>query len=244
MGRNVAAIRTPKKQKFSVIIPAAGEGTRMKSYGAKPLIRLSDECTLIENQLFFINKAFKQCEIILVTGFESKKVIDKTPSNIIKVVNPEYKDTNVIHSVGLGLKHVNTDHVVVIYGDLAFNQHTLKVPFGIHSALLIDQSGMMGDNEIGCIVQNNLVVQTMYDLPNKWAHVAYYTGQELAMLKEFCQNERFSMYFGFEIINMILNHGGKFTTYSPKKMLITDIDCSKDIEKARTIYESSIHPSR
>ena len=244
MTRNIAAVRTPKKQKFSIIIPAAGEGTRMKSYGPKSLIKLCDDYTLIENQLYFINKTFKQCEIILVAGFEAKRVIEKTPSNIIKVVNKNYNETNVIKSIGLGLKRATTDNILVVYGDLVFNQFTLKAPLGIDSALLIDPSGLMGNDEVGCIIQNRMVQQVMYDLPNKWAQISYFTGKEAEMLRHFCNNPHFEMYFGFEIINMILNQGGTFTTYSHKKMMVTDVDSSKDIEKARFIYENSINSIR
>ena len=57
-------------KKMTVIIPAAGAGRRMKSYGPKCLIDLTPNQTILDRQLEIINNTFKRTEIILVCGFE------------------------------------------------------------------------------------------------------------------------------------------------------------------------------
>jgi UDP-N-acetylglucosamine pyrophosphorylase len=48
--RNISPIKNDIDGKeLTVIIPAAGEGTRMKSYGPKSLIKIGKNLTILEN---------------------------------------------------------------------------------------------------------------------------------------------------------------------------------------------------
>ena len=118
--RHVTYIHSPNTYKYSIIIPAAGQGLRMKSYGAKPLIKLTPDLTIIQNQLNIITDKFRSYEVILVTGFESQRVMRETPQDIIKIENERYDETNVCRSIGIGLRAATTNRVLIIYGDLVF----------------------------------------------------------------------------------------------------------------------------
>ena len=52
-----------------IIIPSAGIGRRMKSYGCKSLLNINHE-KLIDIQIKNIRQAFPENEIILITGFD------------------------------------------------------------------------------------------------------------------------------------------------------------------------------
>lgn len=232
---NVVGSIAPAKTDYTIIIPAAGMGKRMKSYGPKNLIEIREDKTILDNQIDIINKTFKnRCHIVLVTGFESQKFnIEKR--NLEIIVNEDYENNNVVKSIGMGLELAKTDNVLVIYGDLVFNQEALKAPFGYYSMVLTDKSNLMAKKEVGCIVENNILQQIMYDLPNKWAQISFFTGEELEKLKEICSQDKFDKRFGFEAINMIIEDGGIFAAFSPKNMRITDIDSSKDLSKVEDI---------
>ena len=75
----------------------------------------------------------------------------------------------------------------------------------------------------------------MYDLPNKWGQIAVFVGKELGLLKQLCWDEKNYTKFGFEIINQILNKGGRFQCIQNPNIKIVDIDSSKDIQKAKEI---------
>ncbi len=234
--RNVAAISSPSKQKYSIIIPAAGQGQRMKSYGAKPLIKLGDK-TLIQHQLDRIKKAFTQYKVTVVTGFQSTKVEKNLPKGIDHIENPYYEHTNVAYSISLGMSRAETENVLIIYGDLAFNRAALKLPLMGESLISIDTSGQMKKDEVGCVVHNNLVTNMMYGLPLKWGQMMFLTGKELKLWKEIVTSQDCSKWYGFEVLNEIINRGGSLRAFTPKNAVSTDIDTSKDIERARKICE-------
>jgi|TARA_R100000353_G_scaffold174726_1_gene143316 choline kinase len=233
--KNTTNIRGKKSQKYSIIIPSAGMGKRMRSYGPKSLIKITPEKNIVENQIEIINDNFTNHEIILVCGFEADKLMNNTPKNLIKIENENYENTNVVRSIGLGLRAATSENVLVIYGDLVFNEETIKNLKPQCSSLIIDNSSTMKDDEVGCNISNNYVEQMLPDIENKWAQIAFLIGDELEMFKKICWNRDKSHYFGFEAMNEIIEKGGKFKSLSPQGMKITDVDSSKDLATAREI---------
>ena len=61
-----------KKEKINVIIPAAGIGRRMKSYGPKPLIKIGNS-TIIKNQINLLQTYIPDINIVLVCGFKAER---------------------------------------------------------------------------------------------------------------------------------------------------------------------------
>ncbi len=230
--RNIRKIKKEEDTKLSIIIPAAGMGNRMTTYGVKSLIQIKNE-TIISRQLNIIKKSFKEYEVILVTGFESDKLMNKTPNSIIKIENTNYETTNVIKSIGIGLRATLNDRVLIVYGDLVFTPNTLRMPLET-STLLLDNSGLMKKEEVGCSSQGDTLEHMTYQQPKKWAQIAYFTGRELELLRRISYNKNNTMLFGFEAINKIMNMGGKFKVYSSKSK-VTDIDNSKDLLKVKEI---------
>lgn len=101
---------------------------------------------------------------------------------------------------------------------------------------MIVGENIMGDAEVGCIVNNKQYVENMmYDLPNKWGQITFFRGRELKLLKEICWNPDNYRLFGFEVINKILGHKGKFLTCTHNKAQVIDIDSSKDLNKVKGI---------
>ena len=98
--KNTTNIRGKKSQKYSIIIPSAGMGKRMRSYGPKSLIKITPEKNIVENQIEIINDNFTNHEIILVCGFEADKLMNNTPKNLIKIENENnqlsFSECNVI----------------------------------------------------------------------------------------------------------------------------------------------------
>jgi len=237
MSKAVRNVSTIKKKvnlpPLTIIIPAAGEGLRMKSYGPKPLLKINGY-TLIQHQVIRLKSQFPDSTIILVSGYESAKVMSNSPVDIVHVENERYSSTEVVRSISLGLRAATTDRVLVVYGDLAFNGETLQYPLLDKSVLFVDNSTMSAE-EVGCTVVNNYVENLLYDVPNKWAQIAYFVGEELKLLKHFAHNPANEKKFGFEILNEILNKGGKFVAATPKDIKVNDIDYSKDLASAKEI---------
>tara|TARA_R110000824_G_scaffold282601_5_gene470876 strand:- start:5273 stop:5962 length:690 start_codon:yes stop_codon:yes gene_type:complete len=223
------------KDQLSIIIPAAGIGRRMKSYGPKPLIKIGNS-TIIKNQINLLQTYLPNPNIILVCGFKADKLMNESPSYILKVENEFYEHTNVARSIGMGLRVAgDASKVLIVYGDLVFNSATVKhLPMEESCIVVTDQN--MGEEEVGCVIDDeNILANMMYDLPNKWGQISLFIGKELELLKQLCWNEKNSTKFGFEIINQIINRGGVFKCVYNSAIKIVDIDSSKDIQKAKEI---------
>ena len=225
-----------RSDSVSVIIPAAGMGRRMKSYGPKPLIKIGIS-TIIKNQVSLLKSYIPNSNIILVCGFRAEKLMNETPSHILKVENELYEQTNVVRSIAMGLRiSGDCSKVMVVYGDLVFNSETLRsISFKESSIIVTDST--MGVDEVGCIIDESdqTLTNLMYDLPEKWGQISVFVNKELELLKQLCWDEKNNTKFGFEIINQILEKGGKFKCVQNSKIKIVDIDSSKDIPRAKEI---------
>ena len=233
--RNISNIRGKKTEEYSIIIPAAGMGYRMRSYGPKPLISLTTEQNIIQRQIEIIKNNFTNYEIILVVGFEAEKLMKNTPDFLIKVENENYERSNVVRSVGMGLRAARTDRILVMYGDLVFNEETMSNLKLEQSCIIIDESGMMGKEEVGCNIYDGVIEQLVPDMPNKWGQISFFIDKELDWLKKISWDRNKGHYFGFEAINEIIDKGGSFNAVSPTGSKITDVDSSKDLIVARKI---------
>ena len=224
-----------KRDQLTVIIPAAGVGRRMKSYGPKPLIKIGDS-TIIKNQVSLLQTYIPDINIVLVCGFKAERLMNESPDYILKIDNENYKQTNVVRCIGMGLRvAANSSRVMVVYGDLVFNSEAIKHVLLEESCVVVTDQGM-GEEEVGCIMdKRNMLTNLMYDLPYKWGQIALFAHKELQLLKQFCWDEKNSTKFGFEIINQIMDRGGKFKCVYSDDIKIVDIDSSKDIPKAREI---------
>ncbi len=156
--------RPSQRDKYSIIIPAAGVGRRMKIYGPKSLVPVNDTQTILSRQLELIDSCFKRYEIILVGGFQHEKLLGKINPKIKLVINTDYEETNIVHSIGLALNKVSTDKVVIIHGDLVFNKACLLLPFYKESAVVVSET--MKQEEVGCVINEDVLEHIFYKLPN------------------------------------------------------------------------------
>jgi choline kinase len=217
---------------INVIIPSAGIGRRMKSYGNKSLLNIGNK-KLIDIQIDYIRQTIPNYEVILITGFDAERVINNSPADIIKIENEKYYENNVSRSISMGLRATkNNDRVLIIFGDVLLNEETIaSIDFNKSSIII---SEYMNDNEVGCNInaKGNLEYM-MFDLPNKWGHIIFLTSKELTLFKKIISCKSKEKKYCFEIINEVVNAGGKFDCITNKNIKVIDIDTSKDLQKAQ-----------
>jgi len=209
----------------------------MKSYGPKALLEIHHR-NIITNQINILEKSIPYINISLVCGFKAEKLMKNVPERIIKIENEFYDTTNVVRSIGVGLRTIkDAGTLILVYGDLFFNEIAISCLDLSYSCILINDATMT-EEEVGCVVDENGVLQNMmYDLPNKWAQVAVFNGLELKLLKQLCWDKKNYHRFGFEIINEIIERGGSFSCLKHSKCKVIDIDTSKDIDRAKEIFK-------
>lgn len=165
---------------IDVLIPAAGLGRRMKSYGPKALIPIKYGQNILERQVNIIDQTLTKYSLVLVCGFEAEKLMNNSPANAVKVENELYEDTNVARSVGLGLRSIpNSSRVLFVNGDLVFTENAINaIDYSTSSIIVSDQQ--MSQGEVGCIISSRGNLENMmYDLPMKWGQIAYFKTKSL-----------------------------------------------------------------
>ena len=203
----------------------------MVSYGPRSLIKLG-QTNVIEHQLTILHKIFNDPQIIIVVGYDANRIMNNTPDDIVKIENENYETTNVVRSIGMGLRACVNPSVLVLYGDLVFNEEALRWSYDKSSIVLTEGN----DKEsVGCITDNGYVSRLAFGLANPWAQIMFVMGKELRLLKKAAWNPEKYQLYGFEAINDIIDGGGKFLAHSPPNMKIVDIDSSRDIELAKEV---------
>lgn len=221
-----------KDKPISIIIPAAGMGYRMKSYGPKALIKLNKRYTIIERQIRILKKNYPESEIFVVVGFESEKIIAALSRYSVKFIfNPIHEETNVLYSIGLAIMAASCDEVLIVYGDLIFNHSAVKGLRG-NSKIIIDANGFMKKEEVGVVVSSDGCVTNMsFGIDSKWSQIAYLKDKELEIFKDVSTKNECKNWFGYEGINYVIDNGGRIESLSQKLMKIFEVDGVKDLEK-------------
>ena len=108
-----------------VIILAAGKGSRLYPFTKSiPKCLVTYKKKPILNYQLKIFKKLKLKNIYLISGYKSKKIINK---NIIKVKNRSYKTTNMIYSLFRLKKLFNgKEDILISYGDIIYKENVLS----------------------------------------------------------------------------------------------------------------------
>lgn len=234
--RNVKPIKDSKKSiKLSVIIPSATQGNRMKSVGPRSLIQIGN-VTLFEYQIEIIKESFPNSEFIIVSGCDSTKLMNRVPKGTICVENERYAETNVLRSVGMGLRAAVNDNVLILYGDAIVNRNALDFSIS-NSCVVYDNSYEASEQEVGCTVDQDKLENIFYGLTNRWTSLTYLTGKELGIFKSIAFDKQKEKLYTWEAINEVIDKGGHFSAYCPKGTKSIDIDCVKDMESIEAIIK-------
>lgn len=220
---------------LSVIILAASQGYRMKSYGPKSLLKASNGKTILENQISNIKSIYKDCEIVVVAGFDADSIIKNKPDNCRIVENQLYEESGEVEQLRLGLNNIENNKVLIINDGVHFNKESIKDITQDGSCLLVDEDQLSND-EIGVTIVDNKVTILSYAINDyKWCNISYFTGKELDMIKSFCSNREKKKLFMFECLNEILEKKIKITAHNPTKKSLIKINSSSDIPKLKKV---------
>ena len=214
---------------LSVVIPVAGMGHRMKSYGPKCLLQANQQETILEKTIKNIKKEYPFSDIIVVAGFESEKIVKTLPHDIRIVENYNYQDSNIVESIRLGINASSHENILVIYGDLIFNVYSIRHITSDGSCIIVDSKSRFKDEEIGVTVVDDHVTAFAYGLSKKWSQIVYLEGKEFFAMKKLCSDKRKNKLYLFELLNIMINNGHQIKAKEPKGMLIKEIDSLKDL---------------
>ena len=220
---------TTPSDPLTVIIPVAGMGHRMKSYGPKCLLPANTKETILDKTIANVEREYPYSDIIVVVGFESEKVIKSLPHNIRIVENKQFEETNIAESIRIGINASSTDKLLIVYGDLVFNVYSIRDLTSDGPCAVVDSKDRFKEEEIGVTVVDGCITNFAYGLPKKWSQIAYFENESFEILKTLCSDKRKSKLYPFELFNIIINNGITIKAKEPKGMLIREIDSLKDL---------------
>jgi choline kinase len=222
---------------LNVIIPAAGIGKRMKSRGPKGLLSVHHGMSILELQVRNVLKVYPHADIIIVGGFECQKIRVALWGNFpVRIVcNHNYETTNVTHSVATGINAMLPGPLLILHGDLVFNQATIQGLAGEHSSLFV-AGNQLEPTEVGIGQQDGVITALSYALPTKWGQMVYLRDTELALFLSAAWNDRLSsQWFLYEAINHVIGKGGQFRAHQPTNAKVVEVDRYSDLTKAKLI---------
>lgn len=224
-----SAKRISPLEELAIIIPCAGMANRMKSYGPKCLLNINSEHTILSWQLSLIQKYLPHAEVIIVAGFEYESVLKHTKNNYKVIINQNFENTNVAHSLFLASLATLKSNILVLHGDLVFNAALLKAINQPYSTLFLDKTGKFKKDQVGIIHVNNTVTNLSYSAEDKWIHAAYICQDYVDGFRKILQQDCSYNKFTFEVLNELINKGANFNIVSNPHIRAKDINHIDDL---------------
>ena len=198
----------------------------IKSYGAKPLYIVNLKKNVLDKQIDVINRAFKNPTITIISGFKHKgvkKYVTKW-NNVEIIENKTFEENGEIYSLSLILDKIK-DSLLLIQNNVIFKHHIFNKFKRNRSQLFLSNNHQF---ELGCTLNNNLIQNISWSLPNYWTNISYFVETELELLKWICNpihtpSKNMNKLFLMEGINFIIDHQGKFVAnFVKSKIFLLD----------------------
>ena len=112
---------------MNLVVLASGRGSRLKGETkTKPkcLTKIYQEKTILD----FLSRNFSYFrKIIVVTGYRSKLIQNHLKNKKISFVkNANYMTTNMVESLMLARKEIESNEIIIVYGDIFFDSNIIK----------------------------------------------------------------------------------------------------------------------
>lgn len=134
----------------SIVLLAAGVGSRLGRPIPKPLTRLADGDTILGRALRYLTARFSRHSIHLVVGFKKEMVMEEVP-DVGFIYNQDYGDTNTSKSLLKALSIVGPGGVLWLNGDVVFHEQLLDdllPPIATERSFVCVNTATVGDEEV------------------------------------------------------------------------------------------------
>lgn len=215
---------------IDVVILAAGQGRRMRSFGSKSLLPIKNT-TLINYQISTIKNIMPNADIVVVLGYEIDKIYKQLPTFVRVVENDKYETTTSTRSAFIGIRACSNSNVLVINGDMCFNDKLFEICIN-ESSILIDRSGAIASNKLGVVVDNGYVSCFNFDIDVKWGQAFNLYGKDIDIFQKICIDTNQEVIIS-EILGTMVNKNIPIKTIEPKGIQLVEIDSYKDLERIK-----------
>lgn len=163
--------------------------------------------TLLERQVHEAKSAFKEREIIVCTGIGLNKIMKEKTVDFRIVDNSAYETTGTVEEVKLGLLN-SCSSTCIFINDETFVSKADLLKLSKESALVVDSKN---SSETKIVTENGIPRVIGFNGQLSFKGCFSLTGHELALAYEFIYREYSKSKLDIEMLNYILDHGGKFS---------------------------------
>ena len=226
------------------IIFAAGKGTRLQKIlngEPKPLLKINRK-SLIEILVDNL-KSLKIKNIVILTGFNSKRIKDKIKKDAKYTYYPNYKKTNNLHTLLYSKKELNQSSLC-LFSDVIFDKKILVnlIKSKQDIVLAVDKKSRLKNTmrvkiKNSCITDIGNHVKTQY-CDGNFTGLAKFSSKGSKIIKkelEKYKNSNFKEYYTFIFNDLAKKKCIKYVDVS--QFLWKEIDTKSDYLKARKIYK-------
>lgn len=214
-----------------LLIPEITRG--MKSIGSKSLLNINMDLTILDYQILYIKKYYKNTPIKIITGLDHEKVEKKAKkyNNIDFHYIKNYEASNQAQSVIEYIKTFKPRNFLLINNGVLLKEK-LNVQKDTKSYLYLLPKKRDGFN-IGSSDENN-IKYLFYDLEYKWSECVFFDESTVNKMLVMSKIKKFDNLFLFELINILIDENTTIeSVLLDNQKNIYKINNLEDIKKAK-----------
>jgi hypothetical protein len=222
--------------KHSIIYLNAFPDKKIKSLGNKGLIKISHNKHLIDYNLSLLNKFYNNSTIVIVGGFESRKLLkylnnnnsfSKSKNQLIYIEHSPDDRWNIGKSISEALINNDADSATIYNSSLFLDPKIFNIAQNQSTSFVLCKSGK--NDGVGCITNDNVITQCFYGLENTIYDFLYLDKNAFSFLKNYIKNSNINKLYLFEIINLCVDNSIQIKLVNINKKLVQTIDSVQSI---------------
>lgn len=220
----------------SIILLNAFPDKKIKSLGNKYLLKINNQY-LIDYKIQLLKKLYHNPEIILVGGFDSKKLqkhINKNYENIKYVSHNFDTKYNIGKSIIHGIAESTGESCLLLNSSVVLSSEIKNKINNDSSWVFVYKTNQRSSN-IGCITNNNLIINCYYGLNNELYDILYINNTDMIKFKKLINSNNIEKLFLFEIINLCIENKINIRSNFVNKKAIHTIDSGLQIKNLNNV---------
>ncbi len=186
---------------LSIIILATPSPTSNKGLGIKSLIDVCGD-KLINRQISLLKSKYETPEILYVTTEDCLKVYPYLPKSVTYITTPTNEEKSVINTLSHGVRASTKENLLILYGDLIFNKECFD--FNHSQSCVIFETTEADKYKIGCNINKGRLEYMMYNLPNRWTEILYFTKPLIRPIEQYIHNHDTHTKMMSELVNFLI----------------------------------------
>lgn len=227
----ITSTKTKKKKesKVTVILLYHSFLPKMKSFGNIAMIPLDSKNKLIDKHIQSVERSIKDFDIIISSGYDSKKVqkyvYQKYSHLDIRCIeNTIYEDSNICESMRIAVNNTKNENILIINGNFIFDAKDLESMIEKENSTIISTSKKNKTLDIGVNVDlENLELEHISygSSGNGWCEILYINKKQvLNEIKKTLEHETFKKKIFYELINDIIRKKIKLQCHTTNKKIV------------------------